>query len=99
MKANEKDHNKYSDAIDRIQEGNDAMIELYNELEDDEPVIRFGQDVIENVEKAKKKYGDDTVDEKINTVVREMLSWLPLDEYVEEEEENDEEKEENGKEK
>ncbi|WP_158737456.1 atypical membrane-integrating protein (Mistic protein) [Alteribacillus sp. YIM 98480] len=78
MKANENDHHKYSEAIDKIQEGNNAMIELFNELEDDDPLIRFGDDVMENIEKAKKKFGDDVVDEKINTVVREMLSWLDL---------------------
>jgi hypothetical protein len=89
MKANEKDHEKYSDAIDHIQEGNDAMIDLFNELEDDEPIIRFGQDVIENIETAKKMYGDDVVDAKINSVVKEILEWLPLDEY--EETENNEE--------
>ncbi|MFB4165249.1 atypical membrane-integrating protein (Mistic protein) [Alteribacillus sp. JSM 102045] len=79
MKANENDYNKYSEAIDKIQEGNNAMIELFNELEDDDPLIRFGDDVMENIEKAKKKFGDEMVDEKINTVVREMLSWLDLD--------------------
>ncbi|WP_091584360.1 hypothetical protein [Alteribacillus bidgolensis] len=78
MKANENDYHKYSEAIDKIQEGNNAMIELFNELEDDDPLIHFGEDVMENIEKAKKKFGDDVVDEKINTVVREMLSWLDL---------------------
>lgn len=86
MKANKKDYQKYSDAIDHIQEGNDAMIELFNELEGDEPLIRYGQDVIENIEIAKKMYGDDYVDEKINSVVKEILGWLPLDQYEEAEE-------------
>lgn len=91
MKATEKDYNKYSDAIDRIQEGNEAMIELFNELEDDDPIIQFGEDVIENIERAKKKYGDNMVDEKINTVVREMLSWLDLEEVDSDEAEEDDE--------
>ncbi|RSL32766.1 atypical membrane-integrating protein (Mistic protein) [Salibacterium salarium] len=78
MKADKNDFNKYSEAIDKIQEGNESMIELFNELEDDDPLINFGQDVVENVGKAKEKFGDETIDEKINTVVREMLSWLQL---------------------
>lgn len=79
MKANKDDLNKYSEAIDRISEGNEAMIELFNELETDDPIIAFDQEVADNIERAKKKYGDDMVNAKINTVVREMLSWLDLD--------------------
>ncbi|WP_165767979.1 hypothetical protein [Virgibacillus indicus] len=30
MKANEQDYKKYSDAINKIQEGNDSMIDLFN---------------------------------------------------------------------
>ena len=80
MKANESDYKKYSDAIDRIQEGNDAMIELFNELESDKQIIIFSDDVTEDIERAKKKHGNDMIDEKINAVVREMLSWIDLEE-------------------
>lgn len=79
MKANEKDYNKYSEAIDRIQEGNETMIELFNELEGDDPIIKFDNGVMETIERAKKKYGDHMVDRKLNNVVREMLSWLDLE--------------------
>ncbi|MGP4105515.1 atypical membrane-integrating protein (Mistic protein) [Virgibacillus sp. L01] len=79
MKANEKDYKKYSDAIDQIQQGNDAMIDLFNEMEDDTELIGFDQKVVEQIEKAKAKFGDDAVNEKINSVVREMLSWLDLE--------------------
>ncbi|MFC4559423.1 hypothetical protein ACFO3D_14590 [Virgibacillus kekensis] len=79
MKANKEDLNKYSEAIDRISEGNEAMIELFNELESDDPIIAFDQEVATNIERAKKKYGKDMVNAKINTVVREMLSWLDLE--------------------
>ncbi|MBP1969115.1 voltage-gated potassium channel [Virgibacillus natechei] len=79
MKANENDYNKYSEAIDRIQEGNETMIELFNELEGDDPMIKFDNGVMETIERAKKKYGDDMVDKKLNNVVREMLSWLDLE--------------------
>lgn len=89
MKANEKDYQKYSDAIDQIQQGNDAMIDLFNEMEDDTELIGFDQKVVEQIEKAKVKFGDDAVNEKINTVVREMLSWLDLEGVNEKGKDND----------
>lgn len=79
MKANENDYKKYSDAIDHIQQGNDAMIDLFNEMEKDHELIGFDDEVVEQIEKAKVKFGVDAVNHKINTVVREMLSWLELD--------------------
>ncbi|WP_164667821.1 hypothetical protein [Virgibacillus doumboii] len=79
MKANESDYKKYSDAIDQIQQGNEAMIDLFNEIENDVPTIKFREDVSKDIERAKAKYGNEIVDEKINTVVHEMLSWLDLD--------------------
>lgn len=78
MKANEHDYKKYSNAIDQIQQGNEAMIDLFNTLEDDVPTIKFHQDLSGMIERAKAKYGNDIVDEKINTVVYEMISWLDL---------------------
>lgn len=72
MKATELESKRFDKALDEI-------IDLFNNLENDDPIIHFGQDVIDNIERAKKKYGTDMVDEKINTVVREMLSWLDLD--------------------
>lgn len=80
MKANEKDYQKYSDAIDRIQEGNEAMIELFNELEKDNPVIDLNEEVLKNITRAKEKYGEEVIDQKINSIVAEMLSWLDLNE-------------------
>ncbi|WP_171038045.1 protein mistic [Aquibacillus sediminis] len=72
MKATELESKRYGKALDE-------MIDLYNNIEYDTPIIQFSDDVEENIERAKKKYGDEMVDEKINTVVREMLSWLDLD--------------------
>ncbi|MFC4619109.1 atypical membrane-integrating protein (Mistic protein) [Camelliibacillus cellulosilyticus] len=83
MKANEKDSQTLSDAIDQVNEGMEAIVELYNNLEDDRPLIRFNADVMAALEKAKEKYGDDFVDEKINSMVKEMLGWLSLDDINE----------------
>ncbi|WP_077326348.1 hypothetical protein [Virgibacillus siamensis] len=78
MKANEDDYKKYSDAIDYIQQGNNAMIDLFNEMENDYEVIDFDDEVINQIKKAKEKFGEEEVNHKINTVIHEMLSWLEL---------------------
>lgn len=80
MKANENDYQKYSDAIDRIQEGNEAMIELFNELEKDNPVIDLNEELLKNITRAKEKYGEEVIVQKINSIIAEMLSWLDLNE-------------------
>lgn len=92
MKATELETKRFDKALD-------DFIELFNKLEADDPIIHFDDEVLKNIELAKKKYGDDLVNNKINTVVGEMLSWLDLEnvESVEgdtaedEEEQNDDE--------
>ncbi|MDN4526764.1 atypical membrane-integrating protein (Mistic protein) [Fictibacillus sp. NE201] len=79
MKLNKKSKKLYSDAIDRMQEGLEAMIDLYNEAEDDIPLINFEKEVQEEIEKAKNKYGGAFIDDKINAIVKEVLSFLPPD--------------------
>lgn len=82
----------------RLDKALDELIDLYNNLEADVPIIHFSEEVVQNISLAKKKYGEHMVNEKINTVVGEMLSWLDLDEVeeqneqaaVDEEEPNDE---------
>ncbi|WP_449354059.1 atypical membrane-integrating protein (Mistic protein) [Virgibacillus natechei] len=73
MKATEIERKAFDKSLDSI-------LELFNNLEEDVPIIHFGDDVIENIEHAKEKYGADMVNQKINTIVREMLSWLDLEE-------------------
>lgn len=72
MKANEYETKRFDKALDEI-------LDLFNNLENDEPIIDFNDDVLELIEKAKKKYGIEQVSGKINTIVEEMLSWLDLD--------------------
>ena len=84
MKANEYETKRFDKALDEI-------LDLFNNLENDEPIIDFNDDVLELIEKAKKKYGIEQVSGKINTIVEEMLSWLDLDDVdLKEEEEEDE---------
>lgn len=83
MKATEIESKRFDKALDE-------MLDLFNNLESDEPIIQFNDEVLTYIEKAKKKYGEDMVNEKVNSVVGEMLSWLDLDD-VELDEEVEEE--------
>ncbi|GGB46710.1 hypothetical protein GCM10007199_10160 [Fictibacillus barbaricus] len=76
VKYNKEDREKYSEAIDRMQEGLDSMIDLYNEAEDDEDLIQYDEDVITAIKKAKENFGDEFIDQKINTIVKEVLSLM-----------------------
>ena len=86
MKANEYETKRFDKALDEI-------LDLFNNLENDEPIIDFNDDVLELIEKAKKKYGIEQVSGKINTIVEEMLSWLDLDDVDLKGEEEEEEEE------
>jgi hypothetical protein len=80
MKANQKETKVLSDSIDKMNEALEEVIELYNGIEEDIPVVKYEQDVLENIAKAKNVYGEEYVNKKINSIVKEVLSWLPLDE-------------------
>ena len=84
MKANDIERNKFDKALD-------VMIELFNNLEDDIPVIQFHDDVLEKIALAKKKYGDQEVNDRINKMVMNVLSWLDLDAEPDNAEEDGEE--------
>ncbi|ALX48599.1 hypothetical protein AOX59_08240 [Lentibacillus amyloliquefaciens] len=79
MKANDTETKRFDKALDEI-------LDLFNNLEDDKPVINYSMEVLQNIERAKLKYGSDMVDKKINTVVYEMLSWLDLNDVKTEDE-------------
>ncbi|MED1862093.1 hypothetical protein P4V41_01290 [Fictibacillus nanhaiensis] len=76
MKYNKEDREKYSEAIDRMQEGLDSMIDLYNEAEDDEELIQYDEEVIVAIRQAKESFGGQFIDQKINTIVKEVLSFM-----------------------
>ncbi|WP_171910755.1 hypothetical protein [Rossellomorea aquimaris] len=80
MRGKSEEIEKYSDAIDKMQEGLEAMIELYNDMEEDTPFIDLEDGVLEDLEKAKRIYGEEYVSKKVNTILKEVLTWLDLDE-------------------
>jgi hypothetical protein len=78
MKVNEQEKQSLSDSIDKLNEGLDAIIQLYNEAEDDKALIAFDDDTVEMIENAKKAYGEKEIDERINKFIKEIFSLLPL---------------------
>ncbi|MFD2617750.1 atypical membrane-integrating protein (Mistic protein) [Terrilactibacillus laevilacticus] len=78
MKANDQERDKFDKALDTI-------INLFNDLEDDEPIVEFDEDVTLKIEIAKKIYGSNVINERINNVVKEILMLLPLDAEIDEE--------------
>jgi methionyl-tRNA synthetase len=76
LKYNKEDREKYSEAIDRMQEGLDSMIDLYNEAEDDEELIQYDEEVIAAIRQAKESFGEEFINQKINTIVKEVLSFM-----------------------
>jgi DNA-binding transcriptional regulator GbsR (MarR family) len=92
MKANPNETKIFSDSIDKMNEAIEEMIELYNGLEEDLPLVEFEKEVLKDIEKAKKVYGDKYVNKKINAIVKEVLSWLPLDEVEKKATENNDNK-------
>jgi hypothetical protein len=79
MKVTEQEKQALSDAIDKLSEGLDAAIQLYNDAEEDKSLIAFDDDTIQIIESAKNAYGNNQIDERINKIVKEILSLLPLD--------------------
>jgi hypothetical protein len=79
MKYNKEDREKYSEAIDRMQEGLDRMIDLYNDAEDDEQLIQYEDEVEAAIRQAKERFGEAFVNQKINTIVKEVLSLMDGD--------------------
>ncbi|WP_077619197.1 atypical membrane-integrating protein (Mistic protein) [Bacillus sinesaloumensis] len=80
MKLNENEKKSLSDSIDKLNEGLDVVIGLYNEAEADKPLIEFDQEVIEAIENAKETFGDEEITRRINTIIKEIFAFLPKDE-------------------
>jgi Membrane-integrating protein Mistic len=79
MKLSEDEKNALSDAIDKMNEGLDVFIQFYNDAEEDKPIIEFSEKTMSAIEKAIGVYGKEAVTEKINSIIREVLSFLPKD--------------------
>ncbi|MEC3656975.1 protein mistic [Bacillus siamensis] len=74
MKVTNGEKEKLSNAIDRMNEGLDAFIQLYNESENDEPLIQFEDETADLIRQARDSYGQEQLNEKLNTIIKQILS-------------------------
>jgi len=92
LKVSKEENKKLSDSIDQMQIALDVFIELYNQAEEDSFVVKLDDEVIELIQKAKSAFGQEVVNQKVNTIIKEVLSFLPLNDYSD----KDKDEEENG---
>ncbi|MBY8911172.1 protein mistic [Bacillus sp. YC2] len=74
MKVTNGEKEQLSTAIDRMNEGLDVFIQLYNESEIDEPLIQFEDETAELVKQARHLYGQEKLNEKLNAIIKQILS-------------------------
>lgn len=82
MKVSKEENKKLSDSIDQMQEALDIFIDLYNQSEADTFHVKLDDEVIELIQKAKNAFGQEVVNQKVNAIIKEVLSFLPLDDYI-----------------
>lgn len=74
MKVTNGEKEQLSNAIDRMNEGLDVFIHLYNESENDEPLIQFEDETADLIRQARDSYGQEQLNEKLNTIIKQILS-------------------------
>jgi Membrane-integrating protein Mistic len=77
LKVSEDEKKQLSEAIDKMNEGLDAFIGFYNDSEEEKELIEFSEETIETIQHAIEAYGKEEVTAKINTIIKEVLSFLP----------------------
>lgn len=82
VRVSKEENKKLSDSIDSMQEALDVFIDLYNQSEEDTFYVQLDDEVIELIQKAKNAFGQEVVNQKVNTIIKEVLSFLPLDDYI-----------------
>ncbi|WP_269774396.1 protein mistic [Bacillus siamensis] len=74
MKVTNGEKEQLSNAIDRMNEGLDVFIQLYNESENDEPLIQFEDETADLIRQARDSYGQEQLNDKLNTIIKQILS-------------------------
>jgi voltage-gated potassium channel len=82
VRVSKEENKKLSDSIDSMQEALDVFIDLYNQSEEDTFYVQLDDEVIKLIQKAKNAFGQEVVNQKVNTIIKEVLSFLPLDDYI-----------------
>ncbi|ASB90534.1 protein mistic [Bacillus sonorensis] len=78
MKVTDQEKEQLSTAIDKMNEGLDAFILLYNESEKDEPLIDYEDETADIIRHAIEQYGKESINQKLNAIIKEILSFSLL---------------------
>ncbi|NPC93946.1 protein mistic [Bacillus sp. WMMC1349] len=78
MKVTDHEKQQLSMAIDKMNEGLDAFILLYNESEKDEPLIEYEDETASIINHAIEQYGKESINQKLNAIIKEILSFSLL---------------------
>ncbi|KAA6450420.1 protein mistic [Bacillus swezeyi] len=78
MKVTDQEKEQLSTAIDKMNEGLDAFILLYNESEKDEPLIKYEDETADIIKQAIEQYGEESINQKLNAIIKEILSFSLL---------------------
>ncbi|MEC1262225.1 protein mistic [Bacillus swezeyi] len=78
MKVTDQEKEQLSTAIDKMNEGLDAFILLYNEAEKDEPLIKYEDETADIIKQAIEQYGEESINQKLNAIIKEILSFSLL---------------------
>ncbi|MFN2744040.1 MULTISPECIES: protein mistic [Bacillus] len=78
MKVTDQEKEQLSTAIDKMNEGLDAFILLYNESEKDEPLIEYEDETADIIKKAIEHHGKESINQKLNAIIKEILSFSLL---------------------
>ncbi|MCY8406556.1 protein mistic, partial [Bacillus sonorensis] len=65
MKVTDQEKEQLSTAIDKMNEGLDAFILLYNESEKDEPLIDYEDETADIIRHAIEQYGKESINQKL----------------------------------
>lgn len=75
VKVTDREKEQLSTAIDKMNEGLDAFILLYNESEKDEQLIEFEEETAEMIRQAIEQHGKVSTNQKLNAIIKEILSF------------------------
>lgn len=75
MNVSSDEQKLLSGAIDKMNDGLDAFIQLYNEAKLQKSNIEFDEKTLKVIEEAIEVHGKDAVDKKLNRIVQEILTF------------------------
>lgn len=78
MNVSNEEQKLLSGAIDKMNEGLDSFIQLYNEAKLQKSNIEFDEKTLKAIEEAIEVHGKEAVEKKLNRIVQEILTFTIL---------------------